>query len=140
LLDVIEPYIIGSGGGGKELLFRRSMTMTLKDILALVDGELLTPEMDIGIECPGIFASDLMSDVLTFINPGSVLLTGLIHSHAVRTACLTDVTAIVFVQGKRPDMKVVDEAREKNLPVISTGLSMFEACSRLARSFPERAR
>jgi hypothetical protein len=37
-------------------------------------------------------------------------------------------------------MKVVDEAREKNLPVISTGLSMFEACSRLAQSFPERAR
>ena len=116
------------------------MTMTLKDILALVDGKLLTPEMDLGIECPEIFASDLMSDVLTFINPGSVLLTGLIHSHAVRTACLTDVTAIVFVQGKRPDMKVVDEAREKNLPVISTGLSMFEACSRLAQSFPERAR
>jgi predicted transcriptional regulator len=67
-------------------------------------------------------------------------LTGLIHCHAVRTACLTDVTAIVFVQGKRPDMKVVDEAREKNLPVISTGLSMFEACSRLAQSFPKRAR
>jgi len=114
--------------------------MSLKDILALVDGELLTPEMDLGIECPEIFASDLMSDVLTFIKPGSVLLTGLVNSHAVRTACLTDVTAIVFVQGKRPDMKVVDEARERNLPVISTGLSMFEACSRLARSFPERTR
>jgi predicted transcriptional regulator len=113
------------------------MTMILKDILALVNGELLTPEMDLGIECPEVFASDLMSDVLTFINPGSVLLTGLINSHAVRTASLTDVTAIVFVQGKRPDMKVVDEAREKNLPVISTGLSMFEACSKLAQFFPE---
>jgi predicted transcriptional regulator len=140
LLDVLEPYIIGSGGGGKGVLFRRGITMILKDILALVNGELLTPEMDLEIECPEVFASDLMSDVLTFINPGSVLLTGLINSHAVRTASLTDVTAIVFVQGKRPDMKVVDEAREKNLPVISTGLSMFEACSRLAQAFPERAR
>jgi predicted transcriptional regulator len=110
--------------------------MVLKDILVLVNGELLTPEMDLGIECPGFFASDLMSDVLTFINPGSVLLTGLINPHAIRTACLTDVTAIVFVQGKRPDMKTIDEAREKNLPVISTGLSMFEACSKLARFFP----
>ena len=114
--------------------------MTLKDILVLVDGELLTPEMDIRIECPGIFASDLMSDVLTFINPGSVLLTGLIHSHAVRTACLTDVTAIIFVQGKRPDMKVVDEAREKNLPVISTGCSMFDACSKISRALPQGER
>ena len=113
--------------------------MILKDVLALVNGELLTPGMDLEIECPEIFASDLMSDVLTFINPGSVLLTGLINSHVVRTACLTDITAIVFVQGKRPDKEVVDEAKEMNLPVISTGLSMFEACSKLAGFFPEHA-
>jgi len=114
------------------------MTMILKDVLALVKGEFLTPEMDLGIECPGIFASDLMSDVLTFINPGSVLLTGLINSHVVRTASLTDVMAIVFVQGKRPEMEVIDEAREMNLPLISTQLSMFDACSKLAQFFPER--
>jgi len=112
--------------------------MILRDILALVNGELLTPEMDLGIECLGIFASDLMSDVLAFISPGSVLLTGLVNSHAVRTASLTDVIAIVFVQGKKPDMEVIDEAREMNLPLISTPLSMFEACSALGQFFSER--
>jgi predicted transcriptional regulator len=111
--------------------------MTLRQILILVEGQLLTPGMNLETECSKVFASDLMSDVLAFMDPGSVLLTGLANSHVVRTACLVDIKAIIIVQGKRPDREVVDEAKQNNLPVISTPFSMFEACSRISRSFPE---
>jgi predicted transcriptional regulator len=116
---------------------RGHMMMKLREVLSLLGGELLTPGISLETECSKVFASDLMSDVLAFTEPGSLLMTGLVNSHVVRTACLVDATAIVIVQGKRPDMKVVDEARENNLPIISTGCSMFEACSRISRSFPE---
>ncbi len=108
--------------------------MTLQDIRALLGGELLTSGLSLGAECSRVFASDLMSDVLAFMDPGSLLLTGLVNAHVVRTARLVDVQGIVVVQGKRPDPAVVAEAKQNNVPIIATSCSMFEACARISRS------
>jgi predicted transcriptional regulator len=113
---------------------------SLNEITAILGGERLTPGTGLETECTKIFASDLMSDVLAYMEPESVLLTGLANFHAVRTACLLDATALIIVNGKRPDEKSVDEARANNLPVITTGLSMFEACSRISSCFAEGKR
>lgn len=113
---------------------------SLNEITALLGGERLTPGTGLETECTKVFASDLMSDVLSYMEPASLLLTGLANFHAVRTACLLDATAIVIVHGKKPDPKVVDEARANNLPVITTGLSMFEACARISSCFTEGKR
>jgi predicted transcriptional regulator len=112
--------------------------ITLKDIMTMVDGELLTPENVPEIECPKVFASDLMSDVLSSAEPGSFLLTGLANPHVVSACSVADVAAVVFVQGKRPDACVVGQARAKGLPLIATRMPMFEACSRIAALFGGR--
>jgi len=114
--------------------------MTLKDIQAMLGGELLTQGSDLEVDCAAIFASDLMSDVLAFMDAGSILLTGLVNAHVVRTACLAEVRAIIVVQGKRPDRPVIDEAGRYNIPIIATGCSMYEACARISRSGPEGRR
>ena len=113
---------------------------SLNEITSLLGGERLTPGTGLETECTKVFASDLMSDVLAYMEPASVLLTSLANFHAVRTACLLDAAALVIVHGKRPDAKVVEEARANNLPVITTGLSMFEACSRISSCFMEGKR
>jgi hypothetical protein len=113
--------------------------ITLKDVLTRVDGELLTPDSPLDVPCPKVFASDLMSDVLTSAEPGSFLLTGLANSHVVCTCSLVDLAAVVFVQGKRPDAAVVDQARASRLPLVATRLPMFEACSRLAGLFGDKS-
>jgi predicted transcriptional regulator len=110
--------------------------MTLQDIRTLLGGELLTPGLDLDTGCSKVFASDLMSDVLAFSEPGSILMTGLVNAHVVRTARLVEVKAIIVVQGKRPDTAVVAEALRNNVPIIATSCSMFEACSRISRSLP----
>jgi hypothetical protein len=109
--------------------------VTLKDVLARVDGEMLTPGSPLDIPCPKIFASDLMSDVLTSAAPGSLLLTGLANPHVIRTCSVADLAAVIFVQGKRPDAAVVEQALAKGLPLAATRLPMFEACLRLAGLF-----
>ncbi len=114
--------------------------VTLKDVMTWVNGELLTPDSPLDLECPKIFASDLMSDVLTSAEPGSLLMTGLVNPHVIRTACLADLAAVVFVQGKRPDAEVLRQAGESRLPLIVTRLTMFDACSRLAGLFGEGGR
>jgi predicted transcriptional regulator len=110
--------------------------LTLREMLVLMGGEMLTPGLDLNAGCSKVFASDLMSDVLAFSEPGSILITGLVNAHVVRTACLVDAMAIIVVQGKRPDTAVVAEAAAKKMPIIATGCSMFEACSRISRSLP----
>ena len=106
--------------------------IALKDVLTLLDGELLTAGLPLDAPCPGVFATDLMSDVLTSARPGWLLLTGLANAHVVRACAVADLAAVVFVQGKRPDDGTVDQARTGRLPLIATRMPMFEACARLA--------
>lgn len=81
-------------------------------------------EMDI----EAVVASDGMSEILAFHAPGALMLTGLTNIQSVRTAVVADVHAIVYVRGKRPPDKVIDLAREKQIPVFLTSLGMFESC------------
>jgi hypothetical protein len=93
----------------------------------------------VGEEIPGFediefevgCGADLMSDVLAFIKPASILLTGLANAQVVRTAVVADIRAIVYVRNKQPDPKAVELAREGGIPLLSTPLLMFEACGRL---------
>jgi predicted transcriptional regulator len=84
-------------------------------------------EMEVGVGC----GSDLMSDVLAFIKPDALLLTGLNNAQVVRTADIADVRAIVFVRGKRPDRETIELAKEKGIPLLTTNLLMYESCGRL---------
>ncbi|HOO87381.1 MAG TPA: transcriptional regulator, partial [Synergistales bacterium] len=76
--------------------------MKLRDIASQIRAEVLSGEElldDIDIECA--YGADLMSDVLAFARPGSLLLTGLTNIQIVRTAQMLDLPAVVFVRGKK---------------------------------------
>ena len=107
--------------------------MKLEDIERILSAEVIAGrkllQEDIEMAC----GSDLMSDVLAFVKSGSLLLTGLTNPQVVRTAEVADLRAICFVRGKRPDQETVVMAESKNIPLLTTPLSMFEACGRLYR-------
>ena len=111
--------------------------MNLKEALELLEGTLLTSECDLGLEFTRVFASDLMSDVLAFMDAGTLLITGLVNTHVVCTAGLAEAAAVVFVQGKQPSAQVLDQARANKLPLLSTPLPMFEACARMGAGRPK---
>jgi DRTGG domain len=106
--------------------------IVLKDILTLLDGELLTPTTAPEAAFAKVFASDLMSDVLASAEPGALLLTGLANAHVVSTCSVADLAGVVFVHGKRPAPDVVSQALSRKLPLVATKMSMFEACSKIA--------
>lgn len=81
-------------------------------------------------------AADLMSDVLALSRPGMLLLTGLNSVQAVHTAALADLAGIVIVRGKVPGADVVVLARERDVPLLSTRMTMFEAAGRLYAAIP----
>jgi predicted transcriptional regulator len=106
--------------------------LTLAEVARVLDAEVLsgtaaleTTEVAVGA------GADLMSDVLAFINPDALLLTGLANVQSIRTALVADVRALVYVRGKRPDREGVALAEEHGLPLLCTPMTMFEACGRL---------
>lgn len=108
--------------------------MTLREILRIVEGTVLTRQTDLDQEITYCGAMDLMSDALAYMPPGSMLLTGLKNIQAIRTAEMAFVTAILFVRGKVPEPETIRLADELAISLIKTNFGMFESCGRLYKS------
>jgi len=102
--------------------------MKLSRISELLNCEVLAGFDRLEKEIESCMSSDMMSDVLAFANPGSLMLTGLTNSQSVRTAGIADAAAIVFLRGKRPEKQTIDLAEQLSIPLMCTELGMFEAC------------
>ncbi len=105
--------------------------VNLKEIVGIIGGRILTKVPKFDTEIPSCGASDLMSDALSFMKPGSLLLTGLVHPQSVRTAEMAGLAAIVYVRGKIPPPEVISLADELNIPLIASPYGMYEICGRL---------
>jgi predicted transcriptional regulator len=105
--------------------------MKLREVRDALECEVITGDDQLDMEIRVGCGSDLMSDVLAFIKPDALLLTGLTNAQVVRTADIADVRAIVFVRGKKPDRETIALAQERGIPLLSTKLLMYETCGRL---------
>ena len=105
--------------------------MTIREIAKILDAKWVCCEEGADQEILYAFASDMMSDVLAYVELDTMLLTGLINSQSVRTAEMLDIPCLVFVRGKNPHEDAVRRAKAIGLPTLLTQCSMFEACGRL---------
>lgn len=101
--------------------------MTLRDILTLLEAEVLTPNSDLDKEIPCAFASDLISDILMCTKEPTLLLTGLTNTQVIRLSDMIDLLGIVFVRGKVPPQELIEMAEERNLVLLSTKLTMYRS-------------
>ena len=105
--------------------------MELKKIIESLGAEVITEGSGLTCNIETVCASDLMSDVLSYGKSNALLLTGLTNQHTVRTAEITDISAICFVHGKRPQQDAIDLANRIEIPLIATDLTLYNACGRL---------
>lgn len=108
--------------------------MKLSKIKEILEAEVIATPNDLEKEVKMAGGSDLMSDVLSFMKPGSLLLTGLINPQSVRTAEMAEIVAVCYVRSKKPLPDTVELAKEKGIPLLLTHFTMFEACGRLYQS------
>ncbi|HDH97085.1 MAG TPA: hypothetical protein ENF73_05100 [Proteobacteria bacterium] len=105
--------------------------MKLREIKQILDAETLGKHEDLDAEFKYGYGSDLMSDVLAFIEEDCLLLTGLTTEQVIRTAEVVDIKAIVFVRGKQPPPNVIELADEKGKTLLRTDCTMYLACGKL---------
>lgn len=101
--------------------------MKVKEIADLLNATPLCGEELYDMDMTNAFSSDMMSDVLAFVQNQCVLITGLMNVQVVRTAEMMDMKCVVFVRGKQPDDNVIEMAKDLGLCVLSTKYTMFEA-------------
>jgi hypothetical protein len=105
--------------------------LTLRRIREILDGEIICGEQFADRTVGSACGCDLMSDVLAFTRPGSVLLTGLTNSQVIRTAEMLDLKGVVFVRSKKPDERTIKMAEALQLVIICSPHPLYESCGRL---------
>jgi predicted transcriptional regulator len=108
--------------------------MRMEEIARLLDCSVISGDDLLGVEVGSCFAADLMSDVLAFSRSGALLVTGLASIQSIHAADVADFKGILYVHDKRPEPSVVEMARQKGLPLLSTRRFMFETCAVLFNS------
>ena len=101
--------------------------MKLRTIAELLEAEIFCPEEHLEKEVPCAFGSDLISDILMCTKEPTVLLTGLTNPQIVRLSDMIDLLGIIFVRGKKPTQELIEMARERHLPMISTAFTLYKS-------------
>jgi predicted transcriptional regulator len=99
--------------------------VTIRKIQELLQAQILLGGDRLDEEVDSAFGADLMSDVLAFVQEKTVLITGLVNQHVIRTAEMLDIFCIVFSRGKIPEKEILDEAEENGIIVLSTKFTSY---------------
>ena len=102
--------------------------MKIVTIKELLGAEVLCNEDKLDCQVYSACGSDMMSNVLAYVEEEAILLTGLINSQVIRTAEMMDMVCVVFVRGKMPTPEMVELARDSGIVLLFTDKTMFEAC------------
>lgn len=105
--------------------------MELEKVRDILGAKVILGEEYLKREIISACGADLMSDVLAFTKQKTLLLTGLTNVQVIRTADISDLSAIVFVRGKMPGRDILEAAEIGKIPILVTGYTLFEACGLL---------
>lgn len=107
-------------------------TVKIETIRQALGAEVLEGRERLDSAVDHVYASDLMSDVLAFGKPDSILLTGLATQQAIISAHMAEFKGVVLIRGKRPKDGAEKFARENQLVLMTTDMDMYDACVRIA--------
>ena len=105
--------------------------MTIRDLADKLGSRVLIGQDRLDQPVYSACCSDLMSDVLAFVNEKTVLITGLTNHNVLRTADMLDLKCLVFARGKVPGEELLEQAQEQGLVVMTTRETAFTACGLL---------
>jgi len=108
--------------------------VTLKEIAEILEASLITDPGNPDIHIESACSADMMSAVLYYHTPNSLLITGLTQPQVIRTAEIAGIRSVVFVLGKRPDTYTIELAKQKNIPLLTTPYCMYTASGRLYKA------
>jgi len=86
----------------------------------------------------GVFASDLISDILVSDGEETLLITSLLSDQVLRAADVIGAVAVVLVNHRQAPVSLGAAAAKQGLPLFFTPLPKFESCVCLGRIMETR--
>lgn len=108
--------------------------MTLKEITEILEATVITDSADLDMNINSACSADMMSAVLYYHTPDSLLITGLAQPQVIRTAEIAGLKTIVFVLDKKPDANLIALANQHKITLLCTPLCMFTASGKLYKA------
>jgi predicted transcriptional regulator len=105
--------------------------MKLKEIVKVLNCNVICGQEKLEQDCSGGYVSDLLSDVMGHAQEGQIWLTIQTHVNVVAVALLLNLSAILFTAGCAPNLDTVEKAKEEGIVLLTTDLATFEAGGRL---------
>jgi len=105
--------------------------MKIAEVAEILGASVLCGKDRLGHEVNAAFGADMMSDVLAYMNRESLLLTGLVSTHVIRTAEMLELPCIVFVRGKPVGGDVISLAVNQNIVLLGTQKTLYVSCGLL---------
>jgi len=108
--------------------------MTLDEIAEILEADIIVNSAADDLNMESACSSDMLSSILYYHTPNSLLITGLTQPQVIKTAEIAGIRIIAFVLNKKPSQSSIEMAKQKNIPIISTPLCMYTASGRLFRA------
>lgn len=105
--------------------------MKLNEVVEILKADVICGHEKLGRDVEAVFASDLMSDVLTIDSEKLLLLTGLVNIQTIRTSEMSDIKNIVLVRNKKASPDMIALAEENRIVIMQCSYSMYKACGLL---------
>ena len=102
-------------------------SLKIREVKELVSADIANGENRLDEEVYSAFGSDMMSEVLAYVQDQGVLLTGLVNEQIIRTASMMNMSCIIMVRGKLPSPEMIKMAKEENMVLLLTKLTLYEA-------------
>jgi hypothetical protein len=105
--------------------------MNVKTIAESLGLEVLCCEGGLEGSVDGGYTGDLLSDVMANARKGNVWVTRQVHPNTVAVASLKELSAIIVVQGAKPDTDTLSRAEKEGIPILGSTLPAFELAGRI---------
>mgnify|MGYP003467782719 FL=1 len=102
--------------------------MVLKEIAKLLNAKVVCGESRLDEDFNSVFASDLMSDILTLEEYNPLIVTGLCTIQTIRTCEMGNLSVIIFVRKKKPSPEIIELAEDNDMVLMECDYSMFKTC------------
>lgn len=106
--------------------------MKITELAALLDAEIIALP-DGGREPESVYAGDLLSWVMGRAGEGALWITIMTNRNVLAVASLHDFACVLITDGAELDEEFVSLANEKEINVLRTPMSTYEACVKVGR-------
>ena len=106
--------------------------MKVSELIGLIDAKNLTPGVAPDKEITCGYACDLLSWVMAHGEEGMAWVTVQTHLNVIAVAALAEMACVVLPEGITMEQDVLDKANAEEMCVLSSPLTAYEICGRLA--------